>query len=60
MMSDTVTTLLAEESVELEDGGQIQKQVFFTPPQPGKKFEVIIELPGKEQKIRYSGQSNFQ
>ena len=59
MMSDTVTTLLAEESVELEDGGQIQKQVFFTLRNRGK-IEVIIELPGKEQKIRYSGQSNFQ
>lgn len=59
VIEDGVTSPITTEKVTIRDGRDVQRRVYFTPSQPGRKVRVVIELPDSGERISYSAQIGF-
>jgi len=59
IIEDSVSAMAATETLELQSEGLAQRQFIFTPAKAGKKYEIVIELLDRSQRIKYSTQSKF-
>ncbi|MCL6105738.1 MAG: DUF1616 domain-containing protein [Actinobacteria bacterium] len=52
------TTLLAAGYIFLKDGGQVRKELWFTPTTRGAQDEIVVKLVDRQQWITFSAKNN--